>query len=209
MKNEMGIRDRKRLETRARLEDAAVFLVLQDGLERTTVDAISEKADVSPRTFFNYFESKDSAILGVQHVEISDELVAEQVACQGGQEPVEAIVRLLFRVMGAPLSSRSTIHEDRIEVLRRHPEILGGQLVKLNERAGRLTEAVKTLLSRYPRLSGDDPQESAYAEVMLAMCSGAVRAALREWAASNNTSDVEDVQQRATSLVKDLVGKLK
>ena len=53
-------------ETRARLEEAAVTLVLRDGLEQTTIGTISELADVSPRTFFNYFDSKDSAILGLR-----------------------------------------------------------------------------------------------------------------------------------------------
>ena len=41
-----GLRDRKRRETRARLEEAAVTLVLRDGLEQTTIGTISELADV-------------------------------------------------------------------------------------------------------------------------------------------------------------------
>ena len=201
-----GIRDRKRLETRSRIEDAAVFLVLRDGLESTTVDAISEMADVSPRTFFNYFESKDRAILGVHQADIGDDLTAEHLGAD--RDVVDAVVRLLFDVMGATFVSRRTMQADRLEVLRRHPEVLAGQVAKLTERAGRRTEVVRALLSEDPRFTGTDLQLLADADVLLGMCGGAVRAALREWSESDNNSDVEDVQQRAASLVKDLLGKL-
>ena len=67
----MGLRERKRAQTRHRLEEAAVGLALRDGLDKVTIDAISERADVSPRTFFNYFDSKEDAILGVRPPDVS------------------------------------------------------------------------------------------------------------------------------------------
>ena len=39
-----------------------------------TIDAISERADVSTRTFFNYFPSKEDAVLGIDEVAVADEL---------------------------------------------------------------------------------------------------------------------------------------
>ena len=67
----IGLRERKRAQTRRRLEEAAIGLALRDGLDKVTIDAISERADVSPRTFFNYFDSKDDAILGVSPPDVS------------------------------------------------------------------------------------------------------------------------------------------
>jgi len=110
-----GLRDRKRRETRARLEDAAVTLVLRDGLEETTIGTISELADVSPRTFFNYFDSKESAIMGLRHLEITDEIASDHVANDDGGDLVASVVHLLFAVMDAPVS-RPTIREDRLEI---------------------------------------------------------------------------------------------
>jgi AcrR family transcriptional regulator len=61
---EPGLRERKRLATRRALQLAALELVNERGLDATTVDEISRRADVSPRTFFNYFPSKEEALAG-------------------------------------------------------------------------------------------------------------------------------------------------
>jgi AcrR family transcriptional regulator len=203
-----GLRDRKRMQTRARLEEAAVTLVLRDGLEQTTVGAISELADVSPRTFFNYFDSKDSAILGLRHLDISDETAMDYVVQRDGDDLVESVVHLLFAVMDAPLS-RPTIREDRMEILRRHPQILGGQLTQMTQMASRLTDAVRGLLAQEPRFSEQEAAEqTASADLILAMCSGAVRVAIRERAEAGRGAADEELEQRAVALVRDVVEKL-
>lgn len=58
-----GIRERKKKETRNRLAQAAVELTAMHGLESATIAAISERADVSSRTFHNYFPHRDAAIM--------------------------------------------------------------------------------------------------------------------------------------------------
>ncbi|GAA3140024.1 TetR/AcrR family transcriptional regulator [Kribbella aluminosa] len=58
------MRERKKLQTRAALADAALRLALEKGPEHVTVEEIAEAADVSVRTFFNYFPHKEHAILG-------------------------------------------------------------------------------------------------------------------------------------------------
>jgi len=203
-----GLRDRKRRETRARLEEAAVTLVLRDGLEQTTIGTISELADVSPRTFFNYFDSKDSAILGLRHLEITDETVSDYVTGDDGNDLVASVVHLLFAVMDAPVS-RPTIREDRLEILRRYPQILGGQLAQMTLMTGRLSEAAQGLLARDPRFSGlAAAEQAAYADLILAMCGGAVRVAMRQSGQTGLGAPDEDLEQRATWLVKEMVGKL-
>lgn len=58
-----GLREAKKARTRASLARAALQLVAEEGLHGTTVEAIASRADVSPRTFFNYFDSKDEAVV--------------------------------------------------------------------------------------------------------------------------------------------------
>jgi len=96
----MGLRERKRAQTRHRLEEAAVGLALRDGLDKVTIDAISERADVSPRTFFNYFDSKEDAILGVRPPDVTDDVLTAHRARYDGSELIESVIGLLITVMG-------------------------------------------------------------------------------------------------------------
>ncbi len=53
---------RKRQQTRRRIADAGLRLFLEHGFEATTLDAIAEAAGIARRTFFHYFDSKDSLL---------------------------------------------------------------------------------------------------------------------------------------------------
>ena len=58
----MGLRERKKAETRAALSWAAIRLTVERGFENVKVEDIAAAAGVSPRTFNNYFASKGEAI---------------------------------------------------------------------------------------------------------------------------------------------------
>ncbi|WP_051973153.1 TetR/AcrR family transcriptional regulator [Cryobacterium sp. MLB-32] len=208
----LGLRDRKRLETRARLEDAAVTLVLRDGLEHTTVDAISELADVSPRTFFNYFESKDAAIIGLRHVEVAPEDLAAHCDRVDEYGTIASVVHLLIAVMGPP-STRATMREDRLEILRRHPHLMAAQLAQFTRLTAELTDAVQTLLTRDPRFDTERAADrAASADLVLALCGGAVRTAVKEWALAPeklNDNSTHQLERRANALATDLLERLR
>src|SRR5262249_20845739 len=74
-----GLRQRKRRETRAVLSQTAIRLCIQRGWENVTVDDIAAAANVSPRTFRNYFSTRAEAV-AAGHLErmlrIADELRA-------------------------------------------------------------------------------------------------------------------------------------
>jgi AcrR family transcriptional regulator len=60
---ETSRRERKKQATRQALHQAAFLLVEEHGLAAVTVEAIADRADVATRTFFNYFSSKEDAVL--------------------------------------------------------------------------------------------------------------------------------------------------
>ncbi|MFF1304231.1 TetR/AcrR family transcriptional regulator [Streptomyces sp. NPDC058307] len=63
MKREPSLRERKKLATRAALSRAAWSLMVERGLDAATPEAIAAEVNVSPRTFRNYFASREEAIL--------------------------------------------------------------------------------------------------------------------------------------------------
>lgn len=63
MTSEVSLRDRKKQATRAALSHAAWSLMIEHGLEAVTPETVAEAVDVSPRTFRNYFASREEAIL--------------------------------------------------------------------------------------------------------------------------------------------------
>src|SRR5262249_25805754 len=61
--SELGLRERKKQRTRQALRQAAIELFLRRGFEATTIADITAAADVAPRTFFAYFQSKEDVVL--------------------------------------------------------------------------------------------------------------------------------------------------
>ncbi len=207
----LGLRDRKRQETRLRLEDAAVTLVLQGGLEHATIDAISDLADVSARTFFNYFESKDAAILGLHRIDVDAAELAKHCDRVPDQGLLPSVIHLLQTVLG-PLSTRRTMRADRQEIVRRHPHLLAIQLAQFTQLTGEATEAVTALVARDAKFAGDSPaSQAASAQVVLALCGSALRTVSEEWAEQNvaeSLDSAEHREQRALSLAREVCNKL-
>lgn len=85
LRTPMGLRERKRLQTFGALQAAAQRLVAEHGVEAVTVDDIAAAANVSPRTFFNYFDSKYAAV--VEAPPGVAELLTQALAAQPADKP--------------------------------------------------------------------------------------------------------------------------
>lgn len=59
-----GLRYRKKLKARLAVERVALELVIERGYDGVTVEDVCARAEISKKTFFNYFPSKASAIMG-------------------------------------------------------------------------------------------------------------------------------------------------
>ncbi|GAA0610482.1 TetR family transcriptional regulator [Kutzneria viridogrisea] len=85
-------RERKKLLTRRRIADAAIALFLQQGYDQTTVAQIAAAADVDPKTFFNYFGSKDEVVFEDDRYE---EVLAAIRDRRQDEGPGQALARLV------------------------------------------------------------------------------------------------------------------
>ena len=95
-----GRRERKKTETRRALREAAHRLFAEKGFRETTIDDIAEAADVSRRTFFRYYSSKEDLI----RADVSDlmpVMVATLRARPADEPPLRAILCALRLLIGA------------------------------------------------------------------------------------------------------------
>lgn len=94
-----GRRDRKKTETRQALREAAHRLFAEKGFSRTTIDDITEAADVSRRTFFRYYSSKED-LLRVDVADLLPAMLAALRARPASEAPLAAIVAALVTLIG-------------------------------------------------------------------------------------------------------------
>jgi AcrR family transcriptional regulator len=101
--NEVPRYERKKIQTRERIYRTALKLFAERGLAATTVDQITEAADVAKGTFFNYFRSKEQVFgyfIELQLAKVNEAL--EQVR---KDKPVRTVLRTAFQRLGAEAGS--------------------------------------------------------------------------------------------------------
>lgn len=145
-----GLRQSKKERTRAALVEAAVRLVRERGYEATTVDLIAGAADVSVRTFHNYFAGKP-ALFAEAAVGFIDEF-ADALAAQPLEGTcLEAMCAAWLELLdehGADLDD----HRGMLEVLESHPEIK----LHLLESAPETFSRIRAEVTRRTSLSSPD-----------------------------------------------------
>jgi len=93
-RNAHGRRQRRSAETRERLFRAALDLFAKKGFAKTTVEDITEAADVGKGTFFNYFPSKDHILLAFGEMQLA-KLESAIAEARAGGEPMPDFLRSL------------------------------------------------------------------------------------------------------------------
>ena len=78
--SETGLRERKRAATRSAITSTARAMTAERGLNGYTVEEVCDAAGISRRTFFNYFPTKEDAIIGHAEDDIPAEAIDEFVA---------------------------------------------------------------------------------------------------------------------------------
>jgi AcrR family transcriptional regulator len=140
-------RERKRTETRQRIFRAAMKLFAERGILDTTVENITEAADVGKGTFFNYFPSKEHVLGMLLQIQLAKVAEALQAA-ESGQLPIREVLhqfmrriveeparsRQLARGLIVTVSSSEAVRTMMVEALARGRKVLAGVLQRGQQR---------------------------------------------------------------------------
>ncbi|MHC1560221.1 acyl-CoA-like ligand-binding transcription factor [Actinomycetospora sp. C-140] len=186
-----GLRERKKLRTRHALGAAALELAVGHGLAEVTVEQIAEAADVSPRTFFNYFSSKEEAIVAAD-VERA-RLMGERLAARPADEPVLSSVRAVVREMVAGAGDRQREWIGQVRLVRANPTLVPHQLAAYATIESHLAEVIA-------ERTGLDAHD-LYPAVTAAAVMSATRAATTRWLAADGRADLTACLDEALDLL--------
>jgi AcrR family transcriptional regulator len=171
----LGLRERKKLETRATLAKVAVRLAAERGIEHVTVDDIAAQAGVSARTFFNYFASKEDAVMQPDPDPVADtrDIAAALLAAPAELGPVRALA-FAWRPVAQRLDREAEDWLARISVIERQPELIAKMFsVK--------AETERIMLEAIAERTGLDPVHDLYPRLLLGVVGAATQAAIKRW----------------------------
>jgi AcrR family transcriptional regulator len=118
------LRERKRRRTRRALVDAAVDLFDRQGYDQTTVAEIAAGAQVSARSFFSYFGSKEEILFPDSASRI--QVAADAIAARGpGQQPAEVLAGVLQRILAVDTAMASRMAQVRMRLIIEVPAVRG------------------------------------------------------------------------------------
>jgi AcrR family transcriptional regulator len=196
---EAGLRERKKQRTRCALIDTAFTLFKFKGFEATTIDEIADAVDISPRTFFRYFSSKEDVALS-----LIDQQLAEVLRLLGSRPPEEPVlVALRHAVVDVVRASEEGTHGfdpmqfECLQTLISASPALAGRV--LEQGAAHLADAARLIGKRMGVDYLADPRPYLVASV--ALC--AVQNVINAWRAADPTSKSSDLIEKAFLLLAD------
>lgn len=204
-----GLRERKKRATRNALAEAAVRLAAEHGVENVTVEAISEAAGVSPRTFFNYFPSHDDAFVLID--EAVGERIRESVRLAPADRPPLDVVRDALTEELGGFERRKEFWALQAKVFQRSPHLiqrgLQAQVADQRALAAAIADWLDTGAGTESGAVGAAPDsggapapsrpagDSLFPQLLAAIAQTAVRVAIEHWCDHPGEVDLADTFQ--------------
>jgi AcrR family transcriptional regulator len=165
-----GLRERKKARTREAIIDAALDLFASKGFEATTIEDIAAAADVSPRTFFRYFESKVDLVMARNEAH-GDKIGPLIVARPASEGPLEALRQVIQQTMCELLADPSVVRE--LQVMMSTPTLRNRAREHFYEEEAELVSAFAA------RLGTDDADLTA--NVMAGAAASTIWTVIERW----------------------------
>jgi AcrR family transcriptional regulator len=163
-----GLRERKKQATRKALREAALRLALERGPDNVRVDDIAEGAGVSPRTYNNYFSSREQAIVAAVTAEREARVAAAVAARPAGTRLADAVIEAIV----AQYTNPGGHDQELLRLMTARPALRDAFLDTAAQIEDPLTAVIADRI-------GDEDQHTA--RVLSASVAAAVRVALQRW----------------------------
>lgn len=178
-----GLRERKKQKVAAQLTHAALRLFVARGFEETTVNDIVAEVDVSPRTFFRYFDSKEDVIVAFSEG-LNADLCAALAARPADEPPLEALHQAIVERVAAFAGDRKFTLA-LLRLINETPSIRARHLDKQD----RLLRGLAVELARRMRIR---PAHDLRPRLIAAVALSALDTALAAWVGSGGRGALVD-----------------
>ena len=143
----LGLRERKKIKTRAAIREHAMRLFKAQGYNETSVEQIAEAAEVSPSTFFRYFPTKEVVVLA----DDIDPIVLQVLADQPADLPPMQAIRMAVAAVFEQLTPEDIDREvERQRLVYAVPELRQAMMTLLYRSIDMIASAVAARLGRSP-----------------------------------------------------------
>jgi AcrR family transcriptional regulator len=158
-----GLRERKLLATATNITTVSRRLTINQGLSGFTIEEVCREVGISRRTFFNYFPSKEDAIIGGDSEGEAQAIVADFFArgARGFSAVIDDLITLIaahFDAVGAD----ATEHAEFIATLEAEPRLLARFVGVSRERE----KALAALVAEREGVGASDPRATAAVSIL-------------------------------------------
>lgn len=190
------LRQRKKARTRERIAEAALELFTRQGFDATTIDQIAGAADVSRRTFFRYYPTKEAALFPDREQRL--ERFSRLLGGESFDARLEAVLRALL-ALAADYDAQRELVFRRQRVVQASPSLMAYDL----ELDRGWEDAIAASLRGPGRAAR---AERRRARLVAGTLMGLVRATLREWFAGGGRERLAQLGQQAFELLRGGIG---
>lgn len=169
-----GLRERKKQRTHDELQRIATRLFLERGYDAVTVEEIAAEADVSNRTFYRYFASKEDLVLGDLAELVTD--FSESLAARPADESALDAIRAVAQDVATLLADDAETNRARARIIEATPILQQRRI----ERQPHMEEALVPFVAE--RL-GLDPDRDLLPRLIAACTVAAATVAVEQWSA--------------------------
>jgi AcrR family transcriptional regulator len=190
----VGLRDSKKLLVREQLASAAIKLFAARGFDAVTVDEIVGAVNVSRRSFFRYFPTKEAAFFA-RRADQTQRLEALLSAPLPGEGPFETVRRALLLLADEHVEQRTRILVEH-KVVAKAPALLARDLEL--DRAASI--AIASALARGSKAAATLHRGKLAAAALI----GVLRVVIEDWVATGAKSDLRKSGANALAMVQPL-----